>query len=124
MHFYGAHLRCAHQRAGVLDRDERWMPRIDAGMLRHVRNRQLLAVLLEEQLPADIPGGPPERPWPVLQMRQYPRRDSFVVRHNVELANARGWIDHAIRMTDLDARDFDTGGLHLRRPSLRFIALR
>src|SRR5258708_394450 len=56
MQFDRAHLRGADERLHAFDRDQRRMIRVETGMLRYVRNPQLLAVLLEEQLAADVLG--------------------------------------------------------------------
>lgn len=75
MKFDGAHLRGADQRGERVDRDQRRMARIESLVLRDVRNRQLLAVLLEEQLTADILGRAHQRDGSLAQMRQHPFGD-------------------------------------------------
>src|SRR5471032_2027503 len=105
VHLDRAHLRRADQRADVFYRDERRMTRIDARMMLDVRNGQLLAVLLKEQLPADILRRTHQRHWPVFEMRQHPRRDGLVVEGEIELASTRRGIDHTIGMADLHASE-------------------
>src|SRR5471030_2512780 len=76
---------------------------IDARMLLDVRDGQLLAVLLKEQLAADILGRTHQRHRPVFEMRQHPGRHGLVVESEIELPGTRRWIDHPIGMADLHA---------------------
>ena len=85
--FDRAHLRRADERLRRFDREQRRMARIDIGMLRDVRNRELRAVLLEEQLAADVLGRAHERHRAVLQMRQHPLGDRRVILDEIDLAS-------------------------------------
>src|SRR5579864_2965045 len=64
--FDGAYLRGADERLHAVDRNQRWMARVQIGMLRDIRNGQLLAMLLKKQLAADVLRRSHERYGPVL----------------------------------------------------------
>lgn len=77
-------------------------------------------MLLEEQLAGNALRRADERYWPVLEVREHPRRDAVVVRDQFQLGDARTLVNDTVAVGD---RDIHRRGRCLgRRRSLRLLA--
>ncbi|MNF80734.1 hypothetical protein D3C85_813960 [compost metagenome] len=99
MQFHGTHLYRANQRLDVVDEHHRLAGELfvqggDAG------DRQVLGILLEEQLAGDAVRGTYQRHRTILEFGQDPLGDTGVVLRQLQFGGAAAGVDHPVRVSD------------------------